>query len=282
MFVLGWNLLRGRVGRALVAIRDQPIAAEAMGVNSALVQVARPSASSRCTPASPARSARSRSSSSRPTASTSSCRSLAGRHRGRRPGLDLRRALRRAVHPVRAQHRGPDLEGRALGDLRRVPDRLRLPDADRRRGFVRMAGRGCARRVRLNRRSDEATTMERHHASAARCVRWRLRACAAARRSRRRSTTRARPTPRSRSATPMPYSGPASAYGTIGKSTPPTSRWSTSRAASTAARSTSSSYDDGYSPPQDGGEARKLVEQDEVLSCSRPSARRPTPRSTST
>ena len=27
MFVLGWNLLRGRVGRALVAIRDQPIAA---------------------------------------------------------------------------------------------------------------------------------------------------------------------------------------------------------------------------------------------------------------
>jgi len=36
MFVLGWNLLRGRVGRALVAIRDQHIAAEAMGVNNAL------------------------------------------------------------------------------------------------------------------------------------------------------------------------------------------------------------------------------------------------------
>ncbi|MBI5909215.1 MAG: branched-chain amino acid ABC transporter permease [Betaproteobacteria bacterium] len=36
MFVLGWNLLRGRVGRALVAIRDHPIAAEAMGVNNAL------------------------------------------------------------------------------------------------------------------------------------------------------------------------------------------------------------------------------------------------------
>ena len=36
MFVLGWNLLRGRVGRALVAIRDHHIAAEAMGVNSAL------------------------------------------------------------------------------------------------------------------------------------------------------------------------------------------------------------------------------------------------------
>ena len=36
MFVVGWNLLRGRVGRAMIAIRDNPIAAEAMGVNSAL------------------------------------------------------------------------------------------------------------------------------------------------------------------------------------------------------------------------------------------------------
>jgi branched-chain amino acid transport system permease protein len=36
MFLLAWNLLRGRVGRALIAIRDQHIAAEAMGVNSAL------------------------------------------------------------------------------------------------------------------------------------------------------------------------------------------------------------------------------------------------------
>ncbi len=35
MFVIGWNLLRGRVGRALVAIRDHPVAAEAMGVNTA-------------------------------------------------------------------------------------------------------------------------------------------------------------------------------------------------------------------------------------------------------
>lgn len=33
VFVLAWNLLRGRVGRALVAIRDHPIAATAMGIN---------------------------------------------------------------------------------------------------------------------------------------------------------------------------------------------------------------------------------------------------------
>ena len=36
MFILGWNLLRGRVGRALIAIRDQPIAASTMGINSAI------------------------------------------------------------------------------------------------------------------------------------------------------------------------------------------------------------------------------------------------------
>jgi branched-chain amino acid transport system permease protein len=33
MFWLAWNLLRGRVGRALVAVRDHPIAATAMGIN---------------------------------------------------------------------------------------------------------------------------------------------------------------------------------------------------------------------------------------------------------
>jgi branched-chain amino acid transport system permease protein len=38
MFVLAWNLLRGRIGRALVAIRDQHIAAEAMGINTAMVK----------------------------------------------------------------------------------------------------------------------------------------------------------------------------------------------------------------------------------------------------
>ncbi|HEX9813122.1 MAG TPA: branched-chain amino acid ABC transporter permease [Burkholderiales bacterium] len=36
MFVIGWNLLRGRIGRAIVAIRDQPIAAQAMGINTGM------------------------------------------------------------------------------------------------------------------------------------------------------------------------------------------------------------------------------------------------------
>ena len=36
LFLLAWNLLRGRTGRAIVAIRDNHIAAEAMGVDNAL------------------------------------------------------------------------------------------------------------------------------------------------------------------------------------------------------------------------------------------------------
>ena len=36
MFVLGHNLLHGRVGRAMLAIRDNPVAAQAMGVNNAM------------------------------------------------------------------------------------------------------------------------------------------------------------------------------------------------------------------------------------------------------
>jgi len=33
MFLLAWNLLRGRIGRALIAVRDHPIAATALGIN---------------------------------------------------------------------------------------------------------------------------------------------------------------------------------------------------------------------------------------------------------
>jgi branched-chain amino acid transport system permease protein len=36
LFFCAWNLLRGRTGRALKAIRDNPIAARAMGINTAL------------------------------------------------------------------------------------------------------------------------------------------------------------------------------------------------------------------------------------------------------
>jgi branched-chain amino acid transport system permease protein len=38
LFLIAYNLLRGRIGRAMIAIRDQPVAAEAMGINSAIIK----------------------------------------------------------------------------------------------------------------------------------------------------------------------------------------------------------------------------------------------------
>ena len=138
MFVLGWNLLRGRVGRALVAIRDHPIAAAAMGIDTALLQVAR-LRRQRHVHRRRRRARRDRDPVRR--AGQLHDRPVdrpADRHRDRRPGIDPGRDLRRALHPVRAQHRRPDLEGGAVGDLRHLPDRLHVPDADRHRGAIRL------------------------------------------------------------------------------------------------------------------------------------------------
>jgi len=38
LYVIAWNLVRGRVGRAMMAIRDHALAAEAMGINLAMLK----------------------------------------------------------------------------------------------------------------------------------------------------------------------------------------------------------------------------------------------------
>ena len=38
MYLLAWNLVRGRIGRAMMAIRDHAVAAEAMGINLAMLK----------------------------------------------------------------------------------------------------------------------------------------------------------------------------------------------------------------------------------------------------
>jgi branched-chain amino acid transport system permease protein len=38
LYVIGWNIVRGRMGRAMMAIRDHAMAAEAMGINLAMVK----------------------------------------------------------------------------------------------------------------------------------------------------------------------------------------------------------------------------------------------------
>ena len=62
-----------------------------------------------------------------------------------------------------------------------------------------------------------------------------------------------------------PYSGPASAYGTIGKSIDAYFKMINEQGGINGRKITFVSYDDGYSPPKTVEMVRKLVEQDEVL-----------------
>src|SRR5258706_7397533 len=62
-----------------------------------------------------------------------------------------------------------------------------------------------------------------------------------------------------------PYSGPASAYGTIGKTIDAYFKMVNEQGGVNGRKITFISYDDGYSPPKTVEMARKLVEQDQVL-----------------
>jgi ABC-type branched-subunit amino acid transport system substrate-binding protein len=63
----------------------------------------------------------------------------------------------------------------------------------------------------------------------------------------------------------MPYSGPASAYGTIGKSEAAYFEMLNSRGGVNGRKIRLISLDDGYSPPRTVENTRRLVEQEEVL-----------------
>src|SRR5947199_4724837 len=62
-----------------------------------------------------------------------------------------------------------------------------------------------------------------------------------------------------------PYSGPASAYGTIGKTIDAYFKKVNAEGGINGRKVTFISYDDGYSPPKTVEQVRKLVESDEVL-----------------
>src|SRR5436309_4079350 len=63
----------------------------------------------------------------------------------------------------------------------------------------------------------------------------------------------------------MPYSGPASAYGTIGKLHQAYFRMLNEKGGINGRKINLISLDDGYSPPKTVEQVRKLIEQDEVL-----------------
>src|SRR4026209_1585246 len=62
-----------------------------------------------------------------------------------------------------------------------------------------------------------------------------------------------------------PYSGPASAYGTIGKTIDAYFKKVNAEGGVNGRKVTYITYDDGYSPPKAVEQVRKLVESDEVL-----------------
>src|SRR5438477_9050771 len=63
----------------------------------------------------------------------------------------------------------------------------------------------------------------------------------------------------------MPYSGPASSYGVIGKTEAAFFRMINDQGGINGRKIDFISYDDAYSPPKAIEQARKLVESDEVL-----------------
>jgi branched-chain amino acid transport system substrate-binding protein len=67
-----------------------------------------------------------------------------------------------------------------------------------------------------------------------------------------------------------PYSGPASAYGTIGKTIDAYFKKVNAEGGVNGRKITFISYDDGYSPPKTVEQVRKLVESDEVLAVFQP------------
>src|SRR6202046_1580554 len=63
----------------------------------------------------------------------------------------------------------------------------------------------------------------------------------------------------------MPYSGPASAYGVVGKTEEAYFKKINAEGGINGRKITFISYDDAYSPPKTVEQVRRLVESDEVL-----------------
>ena len=158
MFVLAAFLVRGRVGRALVAIRDNEIAAEHDGRRPRALQDAARSRSARRTRASAARCSRCRSASSPRSPSRSRCRSRSWRRSSSAawPRSRARCSARCSSSSCRCTR--PDVDEALAGrHLRRRADPLHVP-APAGAGLI---GAACAR-SRQPRQDRGGLTMQRH------------------------------------------------------------------------------------------------------------------------
>ncbi len=129
VFLLGWNLARGRLGRAMRAVRDHATAAEAMGINLAAVKTRTFAVSAMFTGIAGGLSTIAvqfvaPDSFSFPLSITLFVGLVVGGVE-----LDHRRYLRRRVYRVRAEYRERHLQGGTWDDLRGDPDRIHVRDA---------------------------------------------------------------------------------------------------------------------------------------------------------
>src|SRR5262249_23458131 len=185
---------------------------------------------------------------------------LADRQRHRRPGLDLGRGLRRSLHPVRPELGAGHLQGGALGDLRRVFDRLHVPDAvwHRRRhpatldpGYPVSSSTGGAER-----RPDAGPYHDVNGGVLMRGTRQLLALVLALGVAGLAAVPAGAQTVVGVTATEIkigntnPYSGPASAYGTIGKVIGAYFKKVNDEGGVNGRKINYITYDDGYSPPK--------------------------------
>ena len=277
MFLLAWNLLRGRVGRALVAIRDHPIAATAMGINLPMFKSLTFGVSAAFTGVAGALGGDRRGLRLAGQLHRRSCRSScwwawwsAGWRRSgaRSSAPSSSSSCRTSPTRCRSRRRPPSTAS---------ADRPDVPDAHRRdghpaQGFGRLrrrvtAGIAGQRQPALSSCIDDQ--QERRHEQL-RISAWRSRAW----RRRRRSSLgagaeevrhrRQRQGDQDRPHQPVLGPGLGLRHASARRSRRTSTR-STPKAASTAARSTFITLDDGYNPAKTVEQARKLVEQDEVL-----------------
>ena len=174
MFVCAANLINSRTGRAIMAIRDNPIAARAMGINISLYKALTFGVSALYTGVAGALGAIVIQFVA-PDSFTFVLRHRAVRRAGgRRRRFDRRRPVRRPVRAVRAQHRRGGFQGPRRRRLRRDPDSRHLPDAVRcRRTGSSDRKQGCTDAVQQNEGGRAMKTVTSNSAGSRGARAWR-------------------------------------------------------------------------------------------------------------
>ena len=225
MFFAAHNLVHSRTGRAIMAIRDNPIAARSMGINTALYKTLTFGVSALYTGVAGALGAIVVAVRRPGQLHLLALDRLPGRARRRRRRLDPGRALRRRLRALRPEHRRAHLERAVERRLWRDPDFADLFDALGRRGLL-SASREPRREMAAPTQGgkDMKAFVHRYGVAVAAATVRRASSSLRSRPRRRRNTIRARATPRSRSATSTPTAARPRPTASSARPSRPTSR----------------------------------------------------------